>query len=53
MENPYVILKRFIKWEILDLEAIIETIDGKNDMVKRRLAARSNKQKDEKEYFKL
>jgi len=26
MENPYEILKRFIKWEIMDLEAMIETI---------------------------
>lgn len=27
MENPYQILKRFIKWEIMDHEAIMETID--------------------------
>lgn len=30
MENPYQILKRFIKWEIMDLEAMIATIEQKN-----------------------
>ena len=36
MENPYQILKRFIKWEIMDLEAMIETIESKNEMTRRR-----------------
>lgn len=38
MENPYVVLKRFIKWEKLDLEAVIGTIESKNAMYKRRAA---------------
>ena len=36
MENPYQILVRFIKWEMMDLEAIIEAIDSKNEMQRRR-----------------
>ena len=36
MENPYQILRRFIKWEMMDLEAMIDTIEGKNEMTKRR-----------------
>ena len=36
MENPYQILRRFIKWEIMDLEAMVETIDSKNEMQRRK-----------------
>ena len=35
MENPFQILRRFIKWEMMDLEAIIETIDSKNEFSRR------------------
>ena len=35
MENPYQILKRFIKWELMDLEAMIETIESKDEMIKK------------------
>ena len=27
MENPYQILRRYIKWELLDLEAMMKTIE--------------------------
>lgn len=30
MENPYQILRRFVKWEIMDLQAILETIEQKD-----------------------
>jgi len=36
MENPFEILKRFIKWEIMDLEAMIETIESKGMMENKR-----------------
>lgn len=36
MENPYQILKRFIRWEIMDLEAMIETIESKGGSEKRK-----------------
>ena len=35
MENPYKILRRFIKWELMDLEAMIETIESKDEMIKK------------------
>jgi len=53
MENPYQILKRFIKWEIMDLEAMIETIESKNEMTRRRESVLQSRQKDSKELFKL
>ena len=37
MENPYQILKRFIKWEIMDLEAMLRTIEAKDAWNKIRL----------------
>jgi hypothetical protein len=36
MENPYQILRRFIKWELMDLEAMIDTIESKCEMEKRK-----------------
>ena len=53
MENPYQILVRFIKWEIMDLEAMIEAIDSKNEMQKRRNSVGMSKQKDARELVKL
>ena len=32
LDNPYQILKRFIRWEIMDLEAMIETLESKSTM---------------------
>lgn len=53
MENPYQILRRFIKWEMLDLEAMIETIEGKNEISRRRDKLKATKHKDAKELTKL
>lgn len=53
MENPYQILRRFIKWEMLDLEAMIETIDGKNEISRRRDKLKATKHKDARELTKL
>ena len=36
MENPYQILRRLIKWEMMDLEAMAETIEAKNEFTKRK-----------------
>lgn len=36
MENPYQILRRFIKWEMMDLEAMAETIESKSEFSKRK-----------------
>ena len=48
MENPYQILKRFIKWEIMDLESIIEAIESKNEMEKRKMATQNRIAKNTK-----
>ena len=36
MENPYVILRRFINWEMMDLTAMIDTIESKGEMESRK-----------------
>lgn len=36
MSNPYTHLKRYIKWEIMDLEAICESIDSRLDLTKQK-----------------
>lgn len=53
MENPYQILRRFIKWEMLDLEAMIETIESKNEIIRRRDKLKSSILKDTQEIKKL
>lgn len=53
MENPYQILRRFIKWEMLDLEAIIETIEAKNEIMRRRDKLKTSILKDTQEIKKL
>jgi hypothetical protein len=53
MENPYQILRRFIKWELMDLEAMIETIESKNDLEKRRAALKAKKVSNMRELDKM
>lgn len=36
MQNPFTDMRRWLKFEILDLQAILEAIDKKNEMEKRR-----------------
>ena len=36
MQNPFADMRRWLKFELLDLEAILEAIDKKNEMEKRR-----------------
>ena len=35
-QNPFTDMRRWLKFEILDLQAILEAIDKKNEMEKRR-----------------
>jgi hypothetical protein len=44
MENPYQILRRFINWEMMDLEAMIETIVNKNIIEKKKNQTFKDKQ---------
>ncbi len=37
MENPYQILNRFIRWEMMDLDSIIEAIESKSEMIRRKI----------------
>jgi len=37
MENPYQILNRFINWEMMDLDSIIEAIESKSEMIRRKI----------------
>jgi hypothetical protein len=53
MENPYQILKRFIRWEIMDHEAMIETIEAKGDTEKRKNQLSVNRTKHQVELMKL
>lgn len=53
MENPYQILRRFIKWELLDLEAMVETIESKNEIARRRDKLKQVRHKDTRELIKL
>ena len=36
MQNPFTDMRRWLKFDILDLQAILEAIDKKNEMEKRR-----------------
>lgn len=53
MENPYEILKRFIKWEIMDLEAMIDTIECKGIMETRKNTTVVSRTKHSLELLKL
>ena len=37
MENPYQILNRFIRREMMDLDSIIEAIESKSEMIRRKI----------------
>jgi hypothetical protein len=37
MKNPFTVMRRWLNYEILDLEAILEAIDNKNEMEKRKM----------------
>jgi hypothetical protein len=36
MQNPFTDMRRWLKFELLDLKAILEAIEKKNEMEKRR-----------------
>lgn len=38
MQNPFTIMRRWLKFEILDLEAILEAVDKSTEMEKRKAA---------------
>jgi hypothetical protein len=38
LQNPFTIMRRWLKFEIYDLEAILEAIERRDDMEKRKVA---------------
>ena len=53
MENPYQILRRFINWEMMDLEAMIETIANKGIIEKKKNQTLKDKQNHAKQLSQL
>ena len=49
MQNPFTIMRRWLKFEILDLEAILEAIDKSHDMDKRATAKKNKRSSDMEE----
>ena len=53
MQNPFTVMRRWLKFELLDLCAILEAIKKKNEMEKRRQSKVSQRNDDKEELFKL
>ena len=53
MENPYQILRRFVKWEIMDLQAILDTIDQKDQWRRIHMDLSAKRTSDRKELLRL
>ena len=53
MQNPFTVMRRWLKFELLDLCAILEAIKKKNEMEKRRQTKVSQRNDEKEELFKL
>lgn len=51
--NPFIQLRQWLKYELLDIEALQEAIERSSDLVKRKQSRISKNKDDEKELFKL
>lgn len=49
MQNPFTVIRRWLKFEILDLAAILEAIEKKSEMEKRRNQKIVQRNKDKNE----
>lgn len=49
MQNPFTIMRRWLKFEILDLEAILEAVEKSNEMEKRKIAKKKQRNSDMEE----
>ena len=49
MTNPFSVMRRWLKFELLDLRAILEAIEKKNEMEKRRISTQNNQNKAKEE----
>ena len=41
MTNPFTVMRRWLKFELLDLKAMLEAIEKKNEMEKRRISSQT------------
>lgn len=46
MQNPFTIMRRWLKFELLDLEAILEAVEKSNEMEKRKNAKQKQRNSD-------
>lgn len=53
MQNPFTVMRRWLKFEILDLEAILEAIETKNEMEKRRISKQTQRNSNITELQKM
>ena len=53
MQNPFTVMRRWLKFELLDLQAILEAIKKKNEMEKRRQTKVSTRNDEKEELFKM
>ena len=53
MQNPFTVMRRWLKFELLDLCAILEAIKKKNEMEKRRQTKVQQRNDEKEELFKL
>ena len=53
MQNPFTVMRRWLKFELLDLCAILEAIKKKNEMEKRRQTKVAQRNDEKEELFKL
>jgi Zn/Cd-binding protein ZinT len=51
--NPFKTLKRYIRWELMDLEAIIETVEDKTELVKAKNSIGIKLMKDHQKILKM
>ena len=53
MQNPFTVMRRWLKFELLDLQAILEAIKKKNEMEKRRQGKEATRNDEKEELFKM
>lgn len=53
MKSPYLVIRLWLKWEILDINAILEAIEGKAKLERKRLKIIAKKDGDKKDLEKL
>ena len=53
MQNPFTVMRRWLKFELLDLQAILEAIKKKNEMEKRRQAKVTQRNEEKEELWKM